>query len=190
MNISHEAIVLCSTIDEWQAWLAINHDKNSEAWLLMKDEEHQILDYIETVEVGICYGWIDGISKRVSKLGLLQRFTPRSKKSHWTELNKERARRLIAMGLMHKAGLAVLPDLESPMMIREDVKDRLREAGILEIVNRLPALYQRVRISYIQEFKAGSPLYEKRLAHFIDMTFKQKLYGNWNDGGKLLDYEL
>ncbi|HRF97451.1 MAG TPA: hypothetical protein PLZ51_19725, partial [Aggregatilineales bacterium] len=63
------------------------------------------------VEEALCFGWIDGIAKRMDSERTVQRFTPRRAKSNWTELNKERARRLIASGLMTEAGFATLPDL-------------------------------------------------------------------------------
>ena len=53
----------------------------------------------------------DGIKKKISETELAQRLSPRSKKSSWTELNKERARRLEKLGLMTEAGRKVLPDL-------------------------------------------------------------------------------
>ena len=59
----------------------------------------------------MCFGWIDSTTKRNDEVSLAQRLSPRKAKSNWTELNKDRARRLIARGKMTPAGLAVLPDL-------------------------------------------------------------------------------
>jgi uncharacterized protein YdeI (YjbR/CyaY-like superfamily) len=83
----------------WRAWLDKYHQTLTEIWLLSDDRsEEPTLTYLDAVEEAICFGWIDGIQKRFSTYELAQRFTPRKRKSNWTELNKERARRLIRLG--------------------------------------------------------------------------------------------
>lgn len=90
---------------EWRDWLTQHHQSASEIWLLSDDRPGvPTVSYLDSVEEAICFGWIDGIAKRISSVEKAQRFTPRRPRSHWTELNKERTRRLIKLGLMTSAG--------------------------------------------------------------------------------------
>lgn len=175
-------------IEEWRNWLESNHLTENEIWLVFhkRDAGDYQLDYIETVEEALCFGWIDGISKKMDDSTKAQRFTPRRKNSHWTELNKERVRRLTALGKMHEQGIKVLPNLETPFEIDEVILEKLKkDAATYQFFKTLPDLYVRVRISYIQEYKPGSPEYEKRLANFLKYTAQGKMLGRWDDGGKL-----
>ncbi len=98
---------------EWRQWLADNHSVKKEIWLVCnrKKGEGVKLSYLDAVEEAICFGWIDSTTKKIDTENTAQRFSPRRLKSNWTELNKERARRLIQTGRMTEAGMNVLPDL-------------------------------------------------------------------------------
>ena len=97
--------------DEWRAWLERNHRQAAEIWLVYykKHTRRPSVAYAEAVEEALCYGWIDGIVKRIDDERYAQRFTPRRAGSAWSELNRQRARRLIDEGRMTSAGEAVLP---------------------------------------------------------------------------------
>ena len=69
-----------------------------------------ILPYLDVVEEALCFGWIDSTLKKLPDGRLAQRLSPRRKNSHWTELNKERCKRLAEQGLMTDAGLKALND--------------------------------------------------------------------------------
>ena len=84
------------------------------------------MSYLDSVYEAICFGWIDGIQKRASDVERAQRFTPRRPRSHWTELNKARARWLIAQGLMTPAGQAILPDLMAPFTVADDIRAAIK----------------------------------------------------------------
>jgi uncharacterized protein YdeI (YjbR/CyaY-like superfamily) len=173
---------------EWRSWLEQNHQTFTEIWLLSDNRpEESNVTYLDAVEEAICFGWIDGIQKRYSTHELAQRFTPRKKRSNWTELNKERARRLIRLELMTEAGRATLPDLKIEFMVAEDIMVVLKEkpaalANFLEF----PALYLRVRIGYIEEVRKNNTEFDRRLQNFVNKTATNKMFGNWNDGGRLL----
>lgn len=57
------------------------------------------------IECALCHGWIDGQKKAESEQYWLQRFTPRTAKSIWSKLNKDRAEALIAAGRMRPPGM-------------------------------------------------------------------------------------
>ena len=92
-------------------WLQENHASTKECWVVMSRAKNPVgvLPYLDVVEEALCFGWIDSTMKRLPDGRLAQRLSPRRKKSHWTELNKERCRRLIQEGKMTDAGLNVIP---------------------------------------------------------------------------------
>lgn len=92
-------------------WLQENHASAKECWVVMSRVKNPVgvLPYLDVVEEALCFGWIDSTMKRLPDGRLAQRLSPRRKKSHWTELNKERCRRLIQEGKMTDAGLNVIP---------------------------------------------------------------------------------
>ena len=65
----------------------------------------EVVSYLQAVECALCFGWIDGQKKSDNVSYWLQRFTPRSEKSIWSKINRERASRLIEFGQMSAAGL-------------------------------------------------------------------------------------
>jgi ribosomal protein S18 acetylase RimI-like enzyme len=157
---------------EWREWLETNHQTLTEIWLRSDDRsEEPTVAYLDAVEEAICFGWIDGIHKRFSTNELAQRFTPRKRRSNWTELNKERARRLIRLELMTAAGSATLPDLTVEFIVAEDLLAALRAqpvawANFIEF----PDLYRRVRIGYIEEMRKNSIEFDRRLQNFVNKT--------------------
>jgi uncharacterized protein YdeI (YjbR/CyaY-like superfamily) len=64
------------------------------------------LRYAEAVDEALCFGWIDGMVRRVDADSYAQRFTPRKAQSNWSQINIKRAHELIAAGRMRPQGLA------------------------------------------------------------------------------------
>ena len=92
----------------WSDWLHLNHATSLGLWtqLAKKGSARRSVSYAEAVEVALCYGWIDGQSKRYDEASWLQKFTPRRRRSIWSKTNREKAERLISQGRMQPAGLA------------------------------------------------------------------------------------
>jgi uncharacterized protein YdeI (YjbR/CyaY-like superfamily) len=101
-----------NTTEDFALWLEAHGDMAREIWAVIykKTSGKQTVTYRQLVEVAICYGWIDVLGKSVDSERYALRFMPRRKKSHWTEGNKEAARRMISEGRMRDAGRAGLPD--------------------------------------------------------------------------------
>jgi uncharacterized protein YdeI (YjbR/CyaY-like superfamily) len=97
---------LFSSQESWATWLEKNHCKSDGLWLRLakKGSELRSVSYGEALEIAICYGWIDGQKRPESEQAWLQRFLPRSEKSIWSKINREKALGLIAQGRMKKAG--------------------------------------------------------------------------------------
>jgi len=180
-------ILPIKTRQELRQWLEENHGKSSFAWVPVLSKDPDKLSYLAVVEESICFGWIDSTKKRVGDV-MYQRISPRRKSGNWTELNKERARRLIGLGLMHPQSERALPDMtEGSFAIRQDVLDAIKsDPAIYENFLQLPPLYIRVRIDNIQGYPQGDETYKRRLEKFLQNTKDGKLYGDWNDGGRLL----
>jgi uncharacterized protein YdeI (YjbR/CyaY-like superfamily) len=166
---------------EWRAWLQTHHDSKREIWLLLpsKSGGKSGVSYLHAVEEALCFGWIDGIQKKFDTDYAAQRFTPRRPKSHWTELNKERARRLIAQGLMTPAGYATLPDLSlESFKIADDILAALKaDTLVWENFQAFPAVYQRIRIGFIEEMRKQPEEFDKRLNNFLAKTRQNKMFG-------------
>lgn len=83
---------------EWRAWLENNHQSKKEIWLIYykKHTGKPSIPYSDAVEEAICFGWIDGQIKSLDEEKYTQRYTPRKPKSAWSEINIERAKRMIS----------------------------------------------------------------------------------------------
>ncbi|HEY1494398.1 MAG TPA: YdeI/OmpD-associated family protein [Candidatus Solibacter sp.] len=97
---------------EWAAWLEKNHATSSGLWLrtAKRGSPLKSVSYQEALEVALCYGWIDGQKRPENEQAWLQRFCPRSARSIWSKINREKALALIASGEMKPAGLAAIEE--------------------------------------------------------------------------------
>ena len=141
---------------EFRQWLTAHAAEESECWVAVKrgkPVEPDSFYYIDAVEEALCFGWIDSIQKPINGVRM-QRFSPRKKNSPWTELNKERVRRLERLGLMTDAGRAVLPAMGArSFRIDPDVEAALKKARVWSRFKAFPPLYQRVRAYNVAFFK-------------------------------------
>jgi uncharacterized protein YdeI (YjbR/CyaY-like superfamily) len=71
----------------FEAWLAKNHARETELWLKMHKKASGLptVTYAQALDVALCWGWIDGIRKGFDDRSFLQRFTPRGRKSVWSQ---------------------------------------------------------------------------------------------------------
>ena len=186
-------ILNITTREDFRKWLIENHDTETECWVIVKKGKQPPTDhvwYLNAVEEILCFGWIDTTHKNIDGVDT-QRFTPRTAKSPWSELNKERVRRLEKIGLMTDAGRAVLPDMsDDGFVIDEEICQAFQSNPTAwENFRSFPKLYQRVRIDSIQrDKKKDRDVFEKRLKKLIEQSQAGKMFGDWNDYGRLLDY--
>lgn len=181
-----------SSRNELRDWLASNHDSHREAWVVCNrsgKSDREGLPYLDIVYELLCFGWIDS-TRKTHENKKLQRITPRKSGSNWTELNKERCRYLERLGLMTDAGRAVLPDNiddDEPCMDENILALLQSDKAFADNFAKLPALYKRVRIGNMHLKHSKDPkIYRRRLEKFIDCTRRGVMYGEWNDGGRLL----
>ena len=192
-NVKTEALQKIESRDEFRAWLSKNHAIENECYAIIKrgkPTNDDIFWYIDAVEEALCFGWIDSKVKSFGDGMLMQRFSPRRKLCNWSELNKERCRRMEKLGLMTEFGRAVFPDMSlSNFVISHDILLALQgNDGIWENFQKFPPLYKRVRIDTIQSMRNYPKIFQIRLQKFLDKTKSGIMYGEWNDYGRLLNY--
>jgi uncharacterized protein YdeI (YjbR/CyaY-like superfamily) len=97
--------------EEWRRWLADHHRDKKEIWLIFykKASGQPSIPYDDAVEEAVCHGWVDSQMKSLDESRYAIRFTPRRKKSHWSDSNKGRALKMLREGKMTPAGMALLP---------------------------------------------------------------------------------
>jgi len=93
--------------DAFRRWLEKHHASVDELFVgfYKKASGKTGISYKEAVDEALCFGWIDGIKKRVDADAYTHRFTPRKAKSYWSAVNVARAKALIAAGRMCAPGL-------------------------------------------------------------------------------------
>lgn len=93
--------------DEWADWLERNHAVSRGVWLKIAKKASGIRSITrdEALDWALCYGWIDGQGKRYDDSWWLQKFTPRTPRSTWSKINREKVQALIERGQMQPAGL-------------------------------------------------------------------------------------
>jgi uncharacterized protein YdeI (YjbR/CyaY-like superfamily) len=96
-----------ATTDEWLAFLEADpHDDGVRLKLRKKLSSAPGIVWQEALDVALCFGWIDGQTKRFDDDYTLQAFTPRRKNSPWSQINQGHVARLIDEGRMRPGGQA------------------------------------------------------------------------------------
>lgn len=175
----------------WLQWLEHNHEQSSGVWLQLakKGSDQQTLSYAEALETALCYGWIDSQKKGYDADFWLQKFTPRTARSPWSQINREKAKRLLETGQMQPAGLTAIEAAQqdgrweaayaaqSKATVPEDLQAALEQNpkaqaffASLDSRNRYAILY-RLQTAKKAETRA------RRLQKFLDMLQRQeKIY--------------
>jgi uncharacterized protein YdeI (YjbR/CyaY-like superfamily) len=93
--------------ESFYKWLGKHHDKEDEIWIRIYKVDSGIKSITpkEAIDVVLCWGWIDGLRKGFDDKSFLQRYTPRTKKSVWSQINVDNVARLIKEGRMTDHGL-------------------------------------------------------------------------------------
>lgn len=121
----------------WRTWLEKNGAQAKEIRVIFykKHTGQPSVSYEEAVEEAVCFGWIDGILRRVDDERYAQKFTPRAEKTVWSETNVRRAEKMIREGRMTEAGLAKYRGAP----VRAPLTSRLAQPLPAELLKRLKA---------------------------------------------------
>jgi uncharacterized protein YdeI (YjbR/CyaY-like superfamily) len=164
----HDVITfLASTADDWRAWLEQHGPSEREVWLIIHhtDSATTSVRYHEAIEHALCFGWIDSHARKHDADSSLLRFTPRSPRSTWSRVNRERAERMIEQGLMTERGQAMIDvahaagtwqvvpdDLSSAMP--DDLREALdRNVAARDHFERFPPSSQRLILEWVASAK-------------------------------------
>jgi uncharacterized protein YdeI (YjbR/CyaY-like superfamily) len=121
------------------------------------------------VDEALCYGWIDGVRKRVDLTRYTIRFTPRRKTSRWSRINLERVKVLTAEGRMSPAGLAIHAARRDPAHPGYSVGQR--EVGPFA-PSRLRA-FKRDKVAW-SFFSTQAPSYQKLIRFYVEISAKRE----------------
>jgi uncharacterized protein YdeI (YjbR/CyaY-like superfamily) len=97
-----------ATPEKFRAWLAKNHGTAPELLVGFhkKGSGRPSIDWPQSVDEALCFGWIDGIRRNIDADSYSIRFTPRRARSVWSSINIRRVEALSKEGRMSAAGLA------------------------------------------------------------------------------------
>ena len=98
MSMVHTDAVFFEDDKAFETWLVDHASTATHVWVRMAKKGTGVtsIDWTRAVDVALCFGWIDGISRRIDDAWYVQRFTPRRAKSVWSKINRERIERLTA----------------------------------------------------------------------------------------------
>lgn len=101
-------IIAFASPEDWGTWLTQEAATSKGLWLKLakKSAAERSVSRKEAIEVALCHGWIDGQLDKYDDQWWLVRFTPRSPKSKWSDINRTAAMKLIEDGRMLASGLA------------------------------------------------------------------------------------
>jgi uncharacterized protein YdeI (YjbR/CyaY-like superfamily) len=90
----------------FEKWLAAHHHREPEVWIKVhkKDSGLRSVTPAQALDVCLCWGWIDGLRKAFDERSFLQRYSPRGRKSTWSQINRDHVARLVAAGRMTPHG--------------------------------------------------------------------------------------
>ena len=170
---------------DWRRWLQKHHSSKSEIWVrrYRKATGKPCITYDELVEESLCFGWIDGIIKKLDDESSGQRITPRRKKSYLSELNRQRVWRLQRLGLMTPAGIAPIEDqigspddpFEAPAWMLEQLQ---ADKSVWKQFQSFSSFYQRLKIGWIGELpESRRTEAQRRLDYLMKKTRKGERYG-------------
>ncbi len=149
----------------FRRWLAKHHAKTQVLLVGFhrKSTGRPTMTWPESVDEALCYGWIDGVRRRVDEERYTIRFTPRRKTSRWSAINLARVKVLTAEGRMQAAGLAIhaaRKEPDGPGYSYESPK----QAAFTAVHERK---FRRAREAW-SFFKAQAPSYQRLVMHWVE----------------------
>ncbi|MDE2904437.1 MAG: YdeI/OmpD-associated family protein [Chloroflexota bacterium] len=98
------------SLGQWRDWLQVNHHLSSGVWLVVwkKHTGKPALEYSDTVDVALAYGWIDSRTNRLDDQRATRWFCPRNPTSPWSRINRAKIARLVDEGRLQPAGQALI----------------------------------------------------------------------------------
>jgi len=183
--------ICASNREEWRSWLNKYHGTVEEVWLVYYKKHTGIssISYTESVEEALCFGWIDGIKKKIDEEKYKHRFTPRKARSKWSPLNIRLAEKLIKEGKMTQAGLLLFnqrinydEDILRSRKAKEisltpEIEDTLKSNKVAwEYFNNLAPSYRKQYVGWLISAKRPETR-ERRLEEAVKLLAENKKLG-------------
>lgn len=177
--------------EELRSWLKENHEQPDSIWLITfkKNEPSKYVSRWEVLDQLICYGWIDGIRRKLDDQRTMQLISKR-KVEHWSKTYKDRAAKLIEEGRMQKAGQETIDKSKADglwnymddvdnLVIPEDLTNELSKLdGAYEFFNDINPSSKRFVLRWIKLAKTEKTR-NKRITQIAQLSFnKEKLKGS------------
>jgi uncharacterized protein YdeI (YjbR/CyaY-like superfamily) len=167
--------------EAFEAWLEANGTTSDGLWVKMAKKNTGIpsLDWTRGVEAALCFGWIDGQSRRIDEQWFMQRFTPRRPRSIWSKVNRQKVEALVAAGRMRPAGLAEVQrakddgrweaayDGMATASVPDDLAAALEGAGVSEAFAALSAQSRYTILHRVQTAKRPETRV-RRITQFVE----------------------
>jgi uncharacterized protein YdeI (YjbR/CyaY-like superfamily) len=168
---------------ELRRWLHAHHDRDGELWVgfYKKASGKGGLTYAEALDQALCYGWIDGLKKRVDEAAYTHRFSPRTAKSIWSFVNTKRAEELKRLGLMQPPGLAAFEkrdpmrsgaysfESQEPSLLPAYLRTFKADPRAWTFFTAQPPGYRRIATHWVMSAKQDATR-ERRLAQLIQAS--------------------
>ncbi len=154
----------------FRKWLAANHHTADELLVgfYKTDSGRRSITWPESVDQALCFGWIDGVRRRVDEVSYTIRFTPRRAQSIWSTVNIKRMAQLAEQGQVEPAGLAAFErrsDAKSGVYAYE----RQHEA-VLSAEQEMHFKANRKAWAF---FRAQAPWYQRVMIHHVVSARKE-----------------
>jgi uncharacterized protein YdeI (YjbR/CyaY-like superfamily) len=169
--------------ESFYRWLGTHHDKEAEVWIKIHkvDSGLRSITPKEAIDVVLCWGWIDGVRKGFDEKSYLQRYTPRGRKSTWSQINVDNVARLIEEGRMTEHGLREVEAARSDgrwdrayksgkdMKIPDDLQAAIdADPGAREMLGKLSAQNRFALAFRIHNMKTEAGR-KKKIEAFVEM---------------------
>jgi uncharacterized protein YdeI (YjbR/CyaY-like superfamily) len=162
-----------SSADEWRAWLAEHHETASECVVgfVKVTTGEANLSWSESVDQALCFGWVDGVRRRIDDRTYSIRFTPRKPGSIWSAVNVKKMAALEAAGLVTDAGRAAFA-------ARRDARTAVYsyEKAPAELAASETARF-KAETSAWEFFQGQAPWYRRTATHWVTSAKRQETRG-------------
>jgi uncharacterized protein YdeI (YjbR/CyaY-like superfamily) len=187
-NRNAQTVTFFRSPEAFRTWLSKNHDSQTELWVgyYRKESGLQSITWPESVDEALCFGWIDGIRKKVDDVSYKIRFTPRRKKSIWSRVNIQRAAVLTHQRRMEPAGLAAFrrreeansrkysfENRETAMLTPTQQREFQRHGTAWKFFQSQPPGYRRTAAWWVISAKRPETQ-RKRLTRLIDASGEKR----------------
>jgi uncharacterized protein YdeI (YjbR/CyaY-like superfamily) len=176
-----------ATPEKFREWLERNHagEKELLVGFYKTDSGKPSITWPQSVDQALCFGWIDGVRKRIDDVSYTIRFTPRKATSIWSKINIDKVAELKKKKLMHPAGLAAFDkrsDEKSAIYSYEQrkkaklSKDQFDDDQAWEFYSSQAPWYQRATAHWVLSAKKEETR-QKRLALLIKDSRRRRRIG-------------